>query len=416
VIVNLSRSNQLKRDVEIKIIFGVHMCCQDMRNRLDSNNHTHLHISRIISPQQRKLMVSYVCHIVKIVDNLHLASGTVIEAKESELCSKHTTNFVEVGGTARNELGVNTLHISVIYNFCEVLSTTVEEHLDEAIIICPERGNIESIKNVCFLFGAYLIIRRGLRIEAVLELFDDARHRWPRLPQVGPTICEVAQGDSVLDGWRTLQRARDLAWLSPVTDDTEISEIFDVEMSLHYAIEANGNIHTLVPGKLLFFPSPHSHPDNPFWIDIREPTQCIERRFSADYLADLLLDLDVSVVACLSECSSAHAAAFADHGLDVHDLRLDPRRPSMLRAMDRLLALTRAAPGAVAVFCGGDGGADSEWPAHVGTLAAAYLMSDFGFDAAAADAWLLMVCPLLCCGGAASLAGLEAGDGAAGVA
>jgi hypothetical protein len=52
------------------------------------------------------------------------------------------------------------------------------------------------------------------------------------------------------------------------------------------------------------------------------------------------------------------------------------------------------------VFCGGDGGA--EWPAHVGTLAAAYLMSDFGFDAAAADAWLRMVCPLLCCGGAAS--------------
>ena len=188
---------------------------------------------------------------------------------------------------------------------------------------------------------------------------------------------------------KALQLAAGLYWLDCQQDDAP----FDIEKSLHYASKANGNIHTLVPGKLLFFVSPHPLPDNQAWIDVRDAGRWQERRFSADYLADLLVDLDVSVVACLGACGSGDAAAFAARDLDVHDLRLDPRRPSMLRAMDRLLALARAAPGAVAVFCGGGGG--REWPGHVGTLAAAYLMSDFGFDAAAADAWVRMAFPLL---------------------
>ena len=57
-------------------------------------------------------------------------------------------------------------------------------------------------------------------------------------------------------------------------------------------------------------------------------------------------------------------------------------------ALDRLLALARAAPGAVAVHCG----AGRDWPAwSLDTLAAAFLIRRFGFSGAEAAAWVRMV-------------------------
>jgi hypothetical protein len=56
------------------------------------------------------------------------------------------------------------------------------------------------------------------------------------------------------------------------------------------------------------------------------------RAFSAGFLADLLFDRDlgVSAVACVGQADGHDTAAFAAHGLDVHDLGLDPRRPAPL--------------------------------------------------------------------------------------
>ena len=96
----------------------------------------------------------------------------------------------------------------------------------------------------------------------------------------------------------------------------------------------------------------------------------------------------MSAVACLGRTGESDAAAMSARGLDVHDLGLDPERPALLGAMDRLLAVSRAAPGAVAVFgYSGD--------AAAGTLAEAWLMAEHRFEAAAAAAWVRMVCPRL---------------------
>ncbi len=62
---------------------------------------------------------------------------------------------------------------------------------------------------------------------------------------------------------------------------------------------------------------------------------------------------------------------------------------SVVLALDRLLALAAATPGAVAVHSG----AGPEWPEAVGTLAAAFLIRRFGFSGAAAVAWLHMLAP-----------------------
>ena len=93
----------------------------------------------------------------------------------------------------------------------------------------------------------------------------------------------------------------------------------------------------------------------------------------------------------MGQTGGRDAAAFAVRGLNVHDLGLDPRQLALLRAVDRMIAVSRASPGAVALF----GGAGGEQPEPVGTLVAAYLMLELGFCAASAAAWIRMLCPAL---------------------
>ena len=199
--------------------------------------------------------------------------------------------------------------------------------------------------------------------------------------------------EQVIDCWRAIDQARSLRWLGYANNDDESDSVFDVEMACHYAHPANGNLHALVPGKLLLFMSPDSLLSNPSWVDTRQPAGGTVRRFSSAFLGDLLAELHVSAVVCLATTADTDAAAFGARGLDVHDLRLDPSRPGLLCAMDRLLAVAAAAPGAVALFGGGGDWADA--PEYVGTLAAAWLIAKFGFAAAAAAAWVRIMCPAL---------------------
>jgi hypothetical protein len=60
--------------------------------------------------------------------------------------------------------------------------------------------------------------------------------------------------------------------------------------------------------------------------------------------------------------------------------------------MDRLLAVSRSAPGSTALFPGHGCGGDA-LPECAGTLAAALLMTDVGYCSGAAAAWIRMLCP-----------------------
>ena len=319
------------------------------------------------------------CRLFCIQNNLYVASGTVEQVRKNGTCSSFPVHFVQVCGS--DILGVLEFRlppVSVIHSFCETISVAMQEYENKMIVLCLEHANSVSMSTVCLLVGSYLVLYKNNDMEDVMALFERVAHDlYDQCPQ------------NVKDSLSAMEKSRQLRWLGPKDRHTD----FDMEMSAHYAQICNGSIHTLVPGKLILFPTPAPLSDGQSWIDTYKSCSAVERRFSAAYLADVLTDFDVSVVVCLGECSGGAAAAFEERGLDVHDLKLDPRRPSMLQAMDRLLALARAAPGAVAVFCGGEAGA--EWPAHVGALGAAYLMRDLGFEAGAADAWVRMACPAL---------------------
>ena len=345
------------------------------------------------------------CEIFEVLSNIYLSPVSASATQLHTICLTQAVHFVEVGASQVDNVG-KILHISAVHRFCDMICTTIEEHPNKAIIVCPEIDDRISVEHVCFLVGAYLILRRDQSLRMVQALFESERSERPTRSSCRDVLrneIEILRSQ-IEDGWKALSRAKQFAWFDLADESEQRLEVSDIELSLHYADQANGNIHTIVPHKLLFFHPPLILPDGQSWIDLTVPGGSVERRFSPAYLADLLVELDASVVACLGECSADVAAAFEEQGLDVHDLKLDPRRPSLLRAMDQLLTVARAAPGAVAVFCDDTGGSG-----HVGTLAVAYLMSDFGFDAVAADAWVRMTCPSLCAScGAYNMAGMAA--------
>ena len=257
---------------------------------------------------------------------------------------------------------------------------TIESRPNQPIVVCPADHATGTMSDACLLCGAFVLLCEDAGLDDVLSTFEEALQG--RL---------AARRAAIVDCWTALHRARALGWLG-ATDNDASEPALDVEMASHYALDCNGGVHVLVPGKLLLFPAPAPLPTDQAWADTSEPGRPTARRFSAAFLAALLADLGVSAAACLGRTCGSDAAAWRAGGLDVHDLALDARRPALLGAMDRLLAVSRAAPGATALFPG-HGGSGEELPECAGTLAAAWLMTDFGFGGGAAAAWVRMLCP-----------------------
>ena len=317
--------------------------------------------------------------MLQIRNRVFLTSNTAELAAHKEALSLKSPHFLEIGGSTD---GLD-LHLSVIHAFCETLASTLENRPGVPIVVCPENKSPSSLRSACLLCGAYML----LHDQSKLELVTSTLSRY--ISSTNAVVAGIEVDKSIVCCWRALERARDLYWLVSQSDGSEPA--LDLEMASHYALAANGGVHVLVPGKLLLAPSPAPLPAGQQWADISEAGISVTRHFSAGFLADLLIDLDVSAVAWLDYSNESDAAELTARGLDVHDLFLDPRRPALLGAIDRLLSVSRAAPGAVAVFGGGGGGGNE----MVHTLAATWLMTEYGFDGEAAGAWLQLVCPSL---------------------
>ena len=170
-----------------------------------------------------------------------------------------------------------------------------------------------------------------------------------------------------------------------------------VDEFLHYAGRANGSVHLLVPGKLVFFCSPEdlgAAPDQPGWIDDTNSTGALTRRFGPGYYADLFQEMGVAVVASLTS-SDFCPAAFDARGIEVVDLHLGcaavhSGAPPLMQAMDQLVCLSRAVgDGLVAVHSG----EAMVWPDYLGNVVSAYLIHVARFSPRGAVAWVLLFCP-----------------------
>jgi hypothetical protein len=198
-------------------------------------------------------------------------------------------------------------------------------------------------------------------------------------------LCDADGSDgselTLMDCWAALQRAATLGWID--FGDTPSDDAIDMAEHHHYDSAANGQLHVVVPDRLLAFPSPHDLPDGLDWMD-RDGA----RRFSPAYFAHILHDFDVSVALCCAgagQVASYNPAALQERGVAVETLPVEARSGHLLAAGDRLLTLARAAPGAIALH--GVGG----W--EEGLLLTTYLVRLHSFPARQALAWARITHP-----------------------
>ena len=166
------------------------------------------------------------CPIIQVQANVYFATGTAATAKQADFCLENSAHFVEVGGSAQNGDCVH-LHIAVIHSFCQMMQATVQKHLNQVIIVCPEVCDMRSTSNACLLLGAYLILCEHLAIDDGLDYLSRAMR--------SPSHSSRIDAAVIMDCWRALTSARDLRWLGPSESD-DVEPVYDLEMILSGAV------------------------------------------------------------------------------------------------------------------------------------------------------------------------------------
>ena len=255
-----------------------------------------------------------------------------------------------------------------VYQF----SKRVLQRSTKSLIICVS-PTPASITRAALLLGGYLIVCEGVAPELVAEAFQPLR-----LIPFFEEREDQAEALTVEDCWAALHRAKSEGWLD--FSDAPAAGAIDMEEHLHYDSVANGELHVVVPDKLLALPSPSELPDGLAWHD-----EGGARRFSAAYYGDILADFDVTVAVCCAGADGDLPYDPAALGVAVEVLAADAREGCLLAASDRLLTLARAAPGALALHGTG------AW--EEGLLLSTYLIRLHGFPAREALAWVRMAHP-----------------------
>lgn len=256
-------------------------------------------------------------------------------------------------------------------------SKKIMQRSTQSLIVCiaPTHRNITT---AALLLGSHLIVRERLDLSVVSEVFSRLSAQFIPFSE---THGDDREALTVFDCWAAVYRATKEGWLD-FSDEPRPGTI-DMQEYIHYNCTANGELHVVVPDKLLAFPCPFDLPKDLVWMD-----EGGSRRFSAAYYADIFTDFDVSVAVCCARADEDvpyKPAALAQHGAAVEALLADARSGGLLASVDRLLTLARAAPGAIALHGLG------AW--EEGLLVSAYLIRLHGFPAREALAWARMAHP-----------------------
>ena len=298
-------------------------------------------------------------------------------------------HFVNITTCAEEESAPRPKRIDQISRFVSSFNRLLRSNPSKTIVVCVGRDCATSLTTAALLVGGFMILGRGMDVEEVKSAFKPFAGRFTSFGD----RCDCAR-HTVQDCWLALHFANKLGWIDlsdeikPGMDLLEFGSL-DVDAYAHYAEAANGGIVTVVPQAILFFPSPVDLPGNAEWMDSADGKQ---RHFSPAFYADLLLtEFNVSTVMCVDSGDSSWKA-FADRGIVMEDMPLGDSVSDLLRALDRLLAVTQDSPGAVALHSRPDAAAAM---GRAGALIAAYLARSAGIPPDAAIAWVGMVHPCL---------------------
>jgi cell division cycle 14 len=261
------------------------------------------------------------------------------------------------------------MNLDNVIRFCEAIKDKKQKHPDRKLI-CLADSSPRQLTNAVFLLGAYLI--REQQHMSPEEIWDIFKHMQDRLEGFRDATFSVDSFLlSLLDCWRGLHRAQGLGWVDAI----------DMDEYVHYDSPLEGDLHIVVPDKLIAFRGPVHVPESTKYMD---RAGC--RLFSPSFYADAAFaDMEVSIVVRLNE-PEYDPADFEEHGIRCVDLEFEDCTPPPAHIVAEFLHTVDRAAGAVAVHCKAGLG-------RTGTLIAAYLMRTHGFTAREAMGWLRIVRP-----------------------
>ena len=258
-------------------------------------------------------------------------------------------------------------NLANLSEFMSILHHTIKVRRGRRVVYTVP-GSPRSLTNGVFLLGSYMIIELGYTadevslsfgsIESKLEMYRDAQS------------CTADFRLEVVDCWRGLERANHLGWIEAV----------DLEEYSHYSSPIEGDLHTLIPDKLIAFRGPVQLPDNREYADVGGV-----RFFAPSFYVQPFVDMGVTTVIRLNS-RPYDTAPFEAAGIRCVHIDLDEGSipsPSLVLAF---LDAVGKAEGAVAVHC-------KEGLGRTGTMVAAHLMAAHGFRAREAIGWIRVMRP-----------------------
>jgi cell division cycle 14 len=237
------------------------------------------------------------------------------------------------------------MNLGSIYHFCTSLDACLRSNPEKTIVVCSD-DNKPSKTNACFLVGANMIMRLGQSPESVHDRFE------PLLPDL-LSYRDISPGPQnfdlrLHDCWEALGKGLELDWV-------DFDDGFDYEEYMHYDNPINGDLHVIVPEKLVAMKGPVDLPNGKVWQDTAQGT----RDFSAEHYAQVLLDFDVCAVVRLNEPRYA-TGPFRAAGIAVADMLFDDCRPPPDAVVAKFLLLAETAQGGGGGALQGGAGADGD--------------------------------------------------------
>jgi cell division cycle 14 len=259
------------------------------------------------------------------------------------------------------------LDLSSLSRFMSILSHALKKRRGRAVVYAVD-NTPRSLTNAAFLLGSYMMIEMGYlsntvwdsfsTIESMLEMYRDA--------QRSPADFRL----EIIDCWRGMERANVLGWIDAI----------DMEEYDHYNSPLEGDLHFVIPEKLIAFRGPIQIQGNKKYSDIGGV-----RFFSAAFYVEPFLDMGVSTVIRLNSLAydptPLQSAGIRCIHIDLGEESL-PTPPVLLAFLDAVASTE----GTIAVHC-------TEGLGRTGTLVAAHLMTAHGFSAREAMGWLRVARP-----------------------